>query len=347
MDPIKQGITAPPSRTCRPDSSRLDTRSTKPSSPPTTSPQYRLRRGLIPRRRRARRRRPGGLHLLERPRRRLLQAWRPNALPATPQLPRRRRPRAAASPQHARLRLRRRRRLLPPHRGGAAAVPGERRALRRWHGAPGHLQLHQPPAPRLEGQALRRGCRPPARHRLRAAPRTCSRTPASRSAARTRSPATSPPRIWNIASATTENSGVALIDGDVARGRRRRLHHRMRRAAGTPSPAISLAECQNPSQRIRTAIAAGQAAPRPRPPRVDRHLALRRLHLERRPDARRAPARRRLRCTRRASTLNYVACLGRNAARPHRQNRFFGHRPAADPVFGAGYGGSNPSAPAI
>ena len=70
-------------------------------------------------------------------------------------------------------------------------------------------------------------------------------------------------RIWNIASATTENSGVALIDGDAPED----VDVVFTIACdelpqdAEPQATISLAECQNPSQRIRTAIAAAKQRP--------------------------------------------------------------------------------------
>ena len=70
-------------------------------------------------------------------------------------------------------------------------------------------------------------------------------------------------RIWNIASATTENSGVALIDGDVPEDVDVVFTiacDELPRDA-EPQATISLAECQNPSQRIRTAIAAAKQRP--------------------------------------------------------------------------------------
>lgn len=70
-------------------------------------------------------------------------------------------------------------------------------------------------------------------------------------------------RIWNIASATTENSGVALIDGDAPEDVDVVFTiacDELPRDA-EPQATISLAECQNPSQRIRTAIAAAKQRP--------------------------------------------------------------------------------------
>ena len=150
-----------------------------------------------------------------------------------------------------------------PHTEAAlAAVPGERRALRRWHGLPGHLQLHQPPAPRLEGQALRRGRRGPRPHGFARAAHVLENASIAVGGedAIARNVAS---RIWNIASATTENSGVALIDGDAPED----VDVVFTIACdelpqdAEPQATISLAECQNPSQRIRTAIAAAKQRP--------------------------------------------------------------------------------------
>lgn len=70
-------------------------------------------------------------------------------------------------------------------------------------------------------------------------------------------------RIWNIASATTENSGVVLIDNEAPAD----VDVVFTLASdelpddAEPQATIALAECQNLSQRIRTAIAAARQRP--------------------------------------------------------------------------------------
>lgn len=70
-------------------------------------------------------------------------------------------------------------------------------------------------------------------------------------------------RIWNIASATTENSGVVLYDSEEPRGMDVIfvLASEPLPESAAPVATITLAECTNLSQRIRTAIAASTQKP--------------------------------------------------------------------------------------
>ena len=70
-------------------------------------------------------------------------------------------------------------------------------------------------------------------------------------------------RLWNIASATTENSGVALYEGGVPDGVDLVLELASEDLPedAAPRATIALAECHNLAQRIRTAIAAAKAKP--------------------------------------------------------------------------------------
>ena len=65
-------------------------------------------------------------------------------------------------------------------------------------------------------------------------------------------------RIWNIASATTENSGVVLYDSEELQDMDVIfvLASEPLPESAAPVATITLAECTNLSQRIRTAIAA-------------------------------------------------------------------------------------------
>lgn len=70
-------------------------------------------------------------------------------------------------------------------------------------------------------------------------------------------------RIWNIASATTENSGVVLYDSEEPQDMDVIfvLASEPLPESAAPVPTITLAECTNLSQRIRTAIAASTQKP--------------------------------------------------------------------------------------
>lgn len=70
-------------------------------------------------------------------------------------------------------------------------------------------------------------------------------------------------RIWNIASATTENSGVVLYDSEEPRDMDVIfvLASEPLPESAAPVATITLAECTNLSQRIRTAIAASAQKP--------------------------------------------------------------------------------------
>ena len=70
-------------------------------------------------------------------------------------------------------------------------------------------------------------------------------------------------RIWNIASATTENSGVVLYDSEEPRDMDVIfvLASEPLPESAAPVATITLAECTNLSQRIRTAIAASTQKP--------------------------------------------------------------------------------------
>lgn len=70
-------------------------------------------------------------------------------------------------------------------------------------------------------------------------------------------------RIWNIASATTENSGVVLYDSEEPQDMDVIfvLASEPLPESAAPVAAITLAECTNLSQRIRTAIAASTQKP--------------------------------------------------------------------------------------
>ena len=70
-------------------------------------------------------------------------------------------------------------------------------------------------------------------------------------------------RIWNIASATTENSGVVLYDSEEPQAMDVIfvLASEPLPESAAPVATITLAECTNLSQRIRTAIAASTQKP--------------------------------------------------------------------------------------
>lgn len=70
-------------------------------------------------------------------------------------------------------------------------------------------------------------------------------------------------RIWNIASATTENSGVVLYDSEEPQDMDVIfvLASEPLPESAAPVATITLAECTNLSQRIRTAIAASMQKP--------------------------------------------------------------------------------------
>lgn len=70
-------------------------------------------------------------------------------------------------------------------------------------------------------------------------------------------------RIWNIASATTENSGVVLYDSEEPQDMDVIfvLSSEPLPESAAPVATITLAECTNLSQRIRTAIAASTQKP--------------------------------------------------------------------------------------
>lgn len=70
-------------------------------------------------------------------------------------------------------------------------------------------------------------------------------------------------RIWNIASATTENSGVVLYDSEEPQDMDVIfvLASEPLPESAAPVATITLAECTNMSQRIRTAIAASTQKP--------------------------------------------------------------------------------------
>ena len=70
-------------------------------------------------------------------------------------------------------------------------------------------------------------------------------------------------RIWNIASATTENSGVVLYDSEEPQDMDVIfvLASEPLPESAAPEATITLAECTNLSQRIRTAIAASTQKP--------------------------------------------------------------------------------------
>ena len=70
-------------------------------------------------------------------------------------------------------------------------------------------------------------------------------------------------RIWNIATATTENSGVVLYDSEEPRDMDVIfvLASEPLPESAAPVATITLAECTNLSQRIRTAIAASTQKP--------------------------------------------------------------------------------------
>lgn len=70
-------------------------------------------------------------------------------------------------------------------------------------------------------------------------------------------------RIWNIASATTENSGVVLYDSEEPQDMDVIfvLASESLPESAAPVATITLAECTNLSQRIRTAIAASTQKP--------------------------------------------------------------------------------------
>lgn len=70
-------------------------------------------------------------------------------------------------------------------------------------------------------------------------------------------------RLWNIASATTEGSGVVLYDKDTPQGMDAvfELASDDLPADAEPRATIVLADCHNLSQRIRTAIAAAVKQP--------------------------------------------------------------------------------------
>lgn len=70
-------------------------------------------------------------------------------------------------------------------------------------------------------------------------------------------------RIWNIASATTENSGVVLYDSEEPQDMDVIfvLASEPLPESAAPAATITLAECTNLSQRIRTAIAASTQKP--------------------------------------------------------------------------------------
>lgn len=70
-------------------------------------------------------------------------------------------------------------------------------------------------------------------------------------------------RIWNIASATTENSGVVLYDSEEPQDMDVIfvLASELLPESAAPVATITLAECTNLSQRIRTAIAASTQKP--------------------------------------------------------------------------------------
>ncbi len=70
-------------------------------------------------------------------------------------------------------------------------------------------------------------------------------------------------RIWNIASATTENSGVVLYDSEEPQDMDVIfvVASEPLPESATPVATITLAECTNLSQRIRTAIAASTQKP--------------------------------------------------------------------------------------
>ena len=70
-------------------------------------------------------------------------------------------------------------------------------------------------------------------------------------------------RMWNIAAATTENSGVVLYNGEAPAGMDVVLELALNGLPqdAAPRATIVLAECANLSQRIRTAVAAASTAP--------------------------------------------------------------------------------------
>lgn len=70
-------------------------------------------------------------------------------------------------------------------------------------------------------------------------------------------------RIWNIASATTENSGVVLYDSEEPQDMDVIfvVASEPLPESAAPVATITLAECTNLSQRIRTAIAASTQKP--------------------------------------------------------------------------------------
>ena len=70
-------------------------------------------------------------------------------------------------------------------------------------------------------------------------------------------------RMWNIASATTENSGMVLCDGDEPAGMDMVLELASDELPedAEPRPTITLAQCNNLSQRLGTAFAAAKKKP--------------------------------------------------------------------------------------
>ena len=113
-------------------------------------------------------------------------------------------------------------------------------------------------------------------------------------------------RVWNIASATTDGSGIVLYDDAAPQRRRPDRRGRIRRAArGRRAPRHHL------DRRLPKPLPAGQdrrggrdLQAHPAPHRADRHNRLRHVHRQRRADPRGAPARRFVRCTERLGTLH-------------------------------------------
>lgn len=70
-------------------------------------------------------------------------------------------------------------------------------------------------------------------------------------------------RMWNIASATTESSGMVLCDNEIPEGTDLILELAREGLPedAAPRPTIALAECANLSQRIGTAFAAAKEKP--------------------------------------------------------------------------------------
>lgn len=70
-------------------------------------------------------------------------------------------------------------------------------------------------------------------------------------------------RMWNIASATTENSGMVLCDGETPQNMDMVLELASDELPedAEPRPTIALAQCHNLSARIGTAFAAAKAKP--------------------------------------------------------------------------------------